>query len=115
MVLYQFMWLAAPILWVLLLTLYFGRKVYYRDRSMMFEASISLLSSLMLFFAWWLMLPILVLLPLSLYFGFRCYKKTVKRFRDSPVLARVAGLIPMAVALATLPAINYFFAGSYRA
>lgn len=42
---------------------------------MIFEASISLLSSLMLFFAWWLMLPILVLLPLSLYFAFRCYKK----------------------------------------
>jgi hypothetical protein len=109
------MWLVVPVLWGLLLTLYFSRKVYYRDRSMVYEASISLLSSLMLFFSWWLVLPILVLLPLSLYFGFRCYKKTVARFRGSAILARVAGLVPIAVALATLPAINYFFAGSYRA
>jgi hypothetical protein len=115
MMLDQVMWLAAPLLWGLLLSLYFSRKVYYRDGSMIFEASISLLSSLMLFFAWWLMLPILVLLPLSLYFGFRCYKKTVARFHGFPILARVAGLIPMVVALATLPAINYFFADSYRA
>lgn len=82
---------------------------------MIFEASISLLSSLMLFFAWSLLLPILVLLPLSLYFAFRCYKNTVARFQAFPILARVAGLMPMAVAVATLPAINYFFAGSYRA
>lgn len=109
------MWLVVPVLWGLLLSLYFGRKVYYRDRSMVYEASISLLSSLMLFFSWWLVLPILVLLPLSLYFGFRFYKKTVARFRGFPILARIAGLIPMVVALATVPAINYFFAGSYRA
>jgi len=115
MLLYQVMWLAVPLLWALLLLLYFSRKVYYRDRSMIFEASISLLSSLMLFFAWWLILPILVLLPLSLYFAFRCYRKTVARFHGFPILARVAGLLPMAVALATLPAINYFFADSYRA
>ena len=112
---YQFMWLCVPLLWGLLLSLYFSRKMYYHDRSVIFEASISLLSSLMLFFAWWLMLPILILLPLSLYFAFRCYKKTVARFHGSPILARRAGLIPMAVALATLPAINYFFADSYRA
>ncbi|MFS2022439.1 hypothetical protein [Massilia sp. CT11-137] len=115
MLLYQVMWLAVPLLWGLLLLSYFSRKVYYRDRSMIFEASISLLSSLMLFFAWWLILPILVLLPLSLYFAFRCYRKTVARFHGFPILARVAGLLPMAVALATLPAINYFFADSYRA
>jgi hypothetical protein len=42
-------------------------------------------------------------------------KKTVARFYGFPILARIAGLLPMAVALATLPAIDYFFADSYRA
>lgn len=82
---------------------------------MVFEAAISLLSSFFMFFTWWLVLPILVLLPLSLYFALRCYKKMVARFSRFPILARVFGLIPLAVALATLPAANHYFAGSYRA
>ena len=58
---------------------------------------------------------IFVLPPLSVYFAFRCYKKTVAEFRGFPVSACLCGLIPMAVALATVPAMSEFFDGAYRA
>lgn len=114
MVFSQFIWLATPVLWALLLFLYFTRDVYRQNQFMIFEAAISLLSTLLLFFTWWLMLPILVLFPLALYFAFRCYKKAVACFQGFPILARVFGLIPMAIALAVWPAISSYFAGSFR-
>lgn len=45
----------------------------------------------------WLYLPIVLLLPLSLFFAFRFYKATVTRFRGWPVLARLLGLVPLAI------------------
>jgi len=113
--LFFFIWLGAPVLLVLALVCYLSLRKDHPGRSMFLAGAISLLSSFVMFFTVWLLLPVFVLLPLSLYFAFQCYKKTVLRFPGAPVLARLCGLLPMAVALAALPAANVFFEGSFQA
>ena len=110
----QFIWLFVPLALLLLLVYYSSQTRREKDRFMVIEAAISLLSSWFLFLTSWLTLTIPLLLPLALYFAFRFYKRGVVRYRSFPVLARVLGLVPMAVALATLPAAVVYFASSYR-
>ena len=86
MVFFQFIWLAVPVLWALLLFSYFTRKEYRQNRSMIFEAAISLLSTFLLFFTWWLMLPILVLFPLVSTSLSVVIKKPLSILKTSPYL-----------------------------
>lgn len=92
-----------------------GIHLYEYRWLMIFDAARSLLCSVAMVLTCWLFLPILVLLPLALFFGFRFYRKVVARFRGSRILARVAGTVPMALALATLWMITELLSEGYRA
>jgi len=99
---------SMPLLYAILW--YCGRR-----RSMLFDAAVPGVLFFVQLLTCWLILPIFVLPPLSFYFAFRCYKKTVAEFPDAPVGARLCGLVPMAVAVATVPAMLGLIDGAYRA
>lgn len=108
-------WLRLLLLPVLALLPYFALRKNHPGRPVLLTGAISLLCSCLSALTAWLFVPAFVLLPLSFFFAFQCYRKTVRCFRGAPVLARLCGLLPTAVALAALRVVIVVFEAPYRA
>lgn len=113
--LFTALFLCVPVLLVLAPLRYFTLRKEHLGRPVILTGSISLLCSSLSFLTVWMFVPAFILLPLSFYCAFQCYRKTVKCFRGAPVLARLCGLLPMAVALVVLQVVKEVFEAPYRA
>ena len=113
--LFTAVFLCVPILLVLVPLRYFTLRKEHLGRPVILTGSISLLCSSLSFLTVWMLVTPFVLLPLSFYFAFQCYRKTVRCFPGMPVLARLCGLLPMAVALVVLQVVKEVLDAPYRA
>lgn len=78
-------------------------------------ALFSLLCSFFIFLTAWLVLPLLVLFPLALFFAMKFYKRTMHRYPAASNWQRLLALLPLFIAIASIPLSLIFINANYRA
>jgi len=81
----------------------------------MLMASLSLMCSLLVFLTSWAVLPIFVFIPLAIWCGWRSYRQAAARHPAPGMGRRLLALVPLGVAIATIPLVVLFFQHGYRA